>query len=417
MGSARLWCLPDETRRVGQMKRKRAPDRVWCREILDWVAVTFLVAGVGAVVAGFLPFAEVGETVRRVLPILVFLGSVTVLAELTARAEVFDVLAVRLASWAGGNYLALFGLCVVFASVTTILLNLDTTAVLLTPVMLATAAKAGIPPLPPAMLTVWLANTASLLLPGSNLTNLLAVDRVDLSSTGFAARMAAPQAAAILATAGCLWVFYWRPRRRGSDRYEPPEHHVPRDRTLLRIAALVCTAFTVLVLLGTGLAVSALICAGVLVAVFVVRDRTAFGWRMIPLRLLAFVTGSFPVIQTIDQYGLDSLLGSLIGTGEGIESVVRAAILGAVLSNTVNNLPAYVAGETVMTDSDQLLSLLIATNVSPLLTPWASLAIILWYERCGASGVRIPWGRFAGTGAVTSLVALLAAEGAFLSGR
>jgi arsenical pump membrane protein len=66
------------------------------------------------------------------LPLLVFLGSVIVLAELTAKAEVFDVVASRLARWAAGNYLALFGLCVVFASATTVFLNLDTTAVLLT---------------------------------------------------------------------------------------------------------------------------------------------------------------------------------------------------------------------------------------------------------------------------------------------
>ena len=45
-------------------------------------------------------------------------------------------------------------------------------------VMLATAVRAGVAPLPLAMTTVWLANTASLLLPVSNLTNLLAMERV-----------------------------------------------------------------------------------------------------------------------------------------------------------------------------------------------------------------------------------------------
>ncbi|MGH3937676.1 MAG: SLC13 family permease [Pseudonocardiaceae bacterium] len=396
------------------MKQAQATDRARQLELLDWVAATFLIAGCGAVLVGFLPLAEAGQTVRRVLPLLVFLGSVIVLAELTAKAEVFDVVAVRLARWAGGNYLALFGLCVVFASATTIFLNLDTTAVLLTPVMLATAAKADIPPLPLAMLTVWLANTASLLLPVSNLTNLLAMDRVELSPPAFAIRMATPQAAAIVATAVCLWVFYWRPRRRGSDRYEPPGRHVPRDRVLLRTAGLACAAFTVLVLLGVPLAVSALTCMGVLVVAFIARDRAAFTWRMIPLRLLAFVTGLFLVVQTIDRYGLGDLLGSLVGTEGGVEGVARAGILGAVLSNGVNNLPAYVAGEAVVTNSDQLLGLLIATNVSPLITPWASLAIIIWYERCRASGVSIPWGRFAATGAVTAAAVLLAAEGAFL---
>ena len=64
-----------------------------------------------------------------------------VLAELTKEAEVFDVIAARMATAGRGDYPALFVLCVAFASLTTIFLNLDTTAVLLTPVMLALAAE------------------------------------------------------------------------------------------------------------------------------------------------------------------------------------------------------------------------------------------------------------------------------------
>lgn len=396
------------------MKRAQVVFRAPRWEVLDWVAVAFLVAGGGSVLAGFLPLTAAGDIVHRVLPLLVFLGSVIVLAEFTAKAEVFDVVAVRLARLAGGNYLALFGLCVLFASATTVFLNLDTTAVLLTPVMLATAAKAGIPPMPLAMLTVWLANTASLLLPVSNLTNLLAVGRVGLTPAQFALRMAGPQAAAVAATALCLWVWYWRRGRRGTDRYAPPQRHVPPDRTLFAVSSVACVAFAVLVLIGVPLAISSLACTGVLAVVFLFRDRAAFAWRLIPFRLLALVTGLFLVVLTIDRFGLGHLLGSALGTDDGVPGVAKAATLGAVLSNTVNNLPAYVAGEAVVSNSDQLLGLLIATNVGPLVTPWASLAIILWYERCRAGGVRISWGRFAATGAVTAVAALTAAEAALL---
>lgn len=393
-----------------RVKRSGLISRARRWKLPDWLAVIFLIAGVSAVLAGLLPREAAGEIVRRVLPLLTFLGSVFVLAELTAKAEVFDVVASRLARRAAGNYLALFGLCVIFASATTIFLNLDTTAVLLTPVMLATAAKAGIPGMPLAMLTVWLANTASLLLPVSNLTNLLAFDRVNLTPTEFAIRMAAPQAVAIVATAACLWFFYWRRGRRGSQRYTPPEPHTPRDRPLFWIATAACTVFVVLMLIGVSLVIASLVCVGVLAAAFLIRDRSAFAWRMIPFRLLAFVTGLFLVVQTIDRFGL----GSLIGANGGALGVARAATLGAVLSNAINNLPAYVAGEAVVANSDQLLALLIATNVSPLVTPWASLAIIIWYERCRSAGVRISWRRFVATGAVTALVTLVATEAAFL---
>ncbi|MFD0820643.1 ArsB/NhaD family transporter [Micromonospora zhanjiangensis] len=80
--------------------------------------------------------------------------------------------------------------------------------------MIAMAVRAGIAPLPLAMTTVWLANTASLLLPVSNLTNLLAAERVGLTVLRFAERMALPQVAALLATAARLWLLYWRPGAR-----------------------------------------------------------------------------------------------------------------------------------------------------------------------------------------------------------
>src|SRR5918997_1624700 len=75
--------------------------------------------------------SRAGAARRRILPLLVFLGFVVVLAELTAKAEVFDVIAARAGIVAGGNYAVLFVLCVGLASATTVFLNLDTTAVLL----------------------------------------------------------------------------------------------------------------------------------------------------------------------------------------------------------------------------------------------------------------------------------------------
>jgi arsenical pump membrane protein len=89
------------------------------------------------------------------------------------------------------------------------------------------------------------------------------------------------------------------------------------------------------------------------------------------------------------------------------------------LSNVVNNLPAYVAGEAAVGSGshDQLLGLLIGTNVGPLVAPWASLATMLWYARCRAQGLEISWRRFAGTGAITAVVSLAAATGALLLTR
>jgi arsenical pump membrane protein len=382
---------------------------------LDWIAIVLFVLGIGAVASGLLPRHDAWDTVVRIAPLLAFLAAVIILAELTAKAEVFDVIATRLTITARGSNVRLFGLCLAFAAVNTMFLNLDTTAVLLTPVMLATAVRAGVPALPLAMTTVWLANCASLLLPVSNLTNLLAADRVDLSPLKFAAVMALPQVAALIVVAVCLWVFYWR---RNEPRYTPPAPHTPSHPQLFRIAAISCAVFVAGVLVGIPIWATSAVCALAVVVAFAKWDRRQLTWSLLPWRLIVFVTGLFFVVDTISMHGLSTVMGNLIGTDPGAAGVWRSATTGGVLSNILNNLPSYKAGESVipLANHDQVLGLLIGTNVGPLITPWASLATLIWAERCRAAGVQIKWVPFALTGTLTAVAVLAASVGALLIG-
>ena len=369
--------------------------------VLDWTAIALLAAGLAFAGTGLLPSADAAATVHRILPILLFLATILVLAELTAAAGVFDVAATRLAIVARGNFAGLFLLCCAFASVTTMTLNLDTTAVLLTPVMLALARTLDTDPLPLAMCTVWLANTASLLLPVSNLTNLLAADRVELSTAAFAARLGPAQAASLGVTLAFLWACYWQRGRRGAARYVPPAPHVPADRWLFRVAGASCVFFVAAILGGVELGVASAIAAGVVLAAFLIRQRSSLGWRLVPWRLPVFVTGLFLVVQTVSVHLLGTVMSALISSSGGAAGVYRAALTGAGLANLVNNLPSYVAGEAVIPAANhtQLLGLLVGVNVGPLITPWGSLAVLLWYERCVTSGLAVPLRRFTLTSA------------------
>ncbi|MFF0492264.1 SLC13 family permease [Nocardia sp. NPDC004068] len=382
---------------------------------LDWIRLALLGIGLLCVATGLLPRAEAAANLRRVGPLLLFLGSVIVLAHLARRALVFDVIAHRLAIIGRGRYPILFVLCVLFAATTTMVLNLDTTAVLLTPVMLALARPARIPPLPLAMTTLWLANTASLVLPVSNLTNLLAADRVGLDGTAFAARMWLPQLVSVLLTMLFLWVWYWRRRHRDNDRYLPPEPVRPgdgRQRALFAVTGVACLLFIAAIpIVGDSIGIAAAVAALVAVAAFVIWDRGALRWSLIPWQLLIFVVGLFLVIPTLGRFGLSDLMGHLIGTDSGAVGAYRAAAAGAGLSNVANNLPAYTAGEAVVPhgNGNQLLALLIGTNVGAIVTPWASLATLLCLEFCRTHGVRVPMVRFVLTGAGLAICATAAA--------
>jgi arsenical pump membrane protein len=394
--------------------RRRGPST------LDWIRLALLLTGVLCVATGLLPRHEAADNIRRIGPLLLFLGSVIVLADLARRAQVFDMIAHRLAIVGRGHYPTLFLLCVLFAATTTILLNLDTTAVLLTPVMLALAKPARITPLPLAMTTLWLANTASLLLPVSNLTNLLAADRVALDTTAFATRMWLPQLVSVLATMLCLWVWYWRRGRRGADRYLPPEPirlAGVRERALLSVTGGACLLFIVAIpFVGDRIGLAATAAAAIAVAAFAVFDRKVLRPALIPWQLLVFVVGLFLVVPTLGRFGLSDLMGAVIGTDPGATGALRAAAAGAGTSNIANNLPAYTAGEAVVPtgNRNQLLALLIGTNIGPIVTPWASLATLLCLEFCRAHGVRVPLLRFAATGLALAVLAGAGAVGALL---
>ena len=130
------------------------------------------------------PWAVLTDLAIRVGPVLVFLIAITVVAEIADGAGVFDIAGHWAARAGHGRTWLLWLLIVGLSCLSTIVLSLDTTAVLLTPVVIAVARQLQLNPLPFAMTTGWLANTASLLLPGSNLTTLLALHRFSALGLG-----------------------------------------------------------------------------------------------------------------------------------------------------------------------------------------------------------------------------------------
>ena len=146
-----------------------------------------------------------------------------------------------IARWAAvvgrGSVLGLWLLVVVVATAATAVLSLDTTAVLVTPVVLVLARRLRLSQELFAFTAVWLANTASLILPVSNLTNLLAYARLRPAGVAFTPLMWAPALAVWVVTVVLLAVVF---RRRLRGRYEVPRPFRVDDRGLLIIAGLVC---------------------------------------------------------------------------------------------------------------------------------------------------------------------------------
>jgi len=365
------------------------------------------VLGSLAVLTGFLPGRAALDVGGRALPVLAFLVAASALAALADAAGTFDAAATAAARLARGRVLLLWALVAAVAVLVTVGLGLDTTAVLVTPVVLALAEQAGLPPVPFALLVVWLANTASLLLPVSNLTTLLAVGRLGLSPLAYARRLALPEVAAVAVTLLVLWL---RDHRALRGRFTLTPAPAARDRLLLAAGGAACAALAAGALAGVTPWIAAAAPAAVL-AGLCARRRPAMLRRLtVPWRLVVLTAGLFLIVEALGRHGLDQRLAALAGTGG-----LRVAATGALVSNGVDNLPAYLALERVVCPDD-LPALLIGTNAGPLVLLWGSLATLLWRERCAARGVVVTARAFAVTGLVGVPLVLLAAVGALALG-
>ncbi|TSE17837.1 arsenic transporter [Arthrobacter sp. KBS0703] len=362
-----------------------------------------LAAGAGALAAGFLPWDSFQQMAGRTVPVLAFVLAMTVVTELVDDAGLFRVVTDRIAALGRGSVFLLWLLVLALSAVATAFLSLDTTAVLVTPVVVLLAVHARIPPLPFALSTVWLANTASLLLPVSNLTNLLAQGRLSLTPLGFAGLMWAPSLVGVLVPALLLWLAFRKDLR---GRYGPQPAHWVRDRTLLRAAGGTLLVLLPALVSGVPVAIPALAAAAFLLVLFLWRRPSALRWSMLPWRPLMLTAGLFMVVEALHSHGLTQALAPAAGSGEAFPELLRLAALGAGSANVANNLPAYLALEPVAGSPLRLAALLIGVNLGPLVSPWASLATLLWHERLQTLNLRVRWGGFALAGVVVVLLAL-----------
>ncbi len=250
-------------------------------------------------------------------------------------------------------------------------------------------------------------------MPVSNLTNLLAQHQLDTSPVRFAALVWAPSVVGVLLPVLILWLIFRRDLR---GRYRPLVRATDADRPLLVTAGVIVLLLLPALVSGVPVFIPSGIAALFLLVLFFIRRRAAVRWSMVPWRPLLLTIGLFMVVQTLHTHGLAALLAQVSGHGDGFTSLLRLSGIGALAGNGVNNLPAYLALEPVAASPVRLAALLIGVNMGPLVSPWASLATLLWHERLKSLGLSISWGGFALAGlAVVVVVVPLAVLSLWLS--
>jgi arsenical pump membrane protein len=285
----------------------------------------------------------------------------------------FEAIGSRLAA-IPGNGLVLFALLMFLVVGVTVVLNLDTSVVFLTPIVLHAARRRGIPESAFLYGVVFVSNSASLLLPGSNLTNLLVLLPEHLSGGRYAGRIAPAWAAAVVVT--MVVVIVWRRRDLGAQ--ETGAMTTVPFRAGFGMVGVVAATVSVLEFENPALAVAA---TGVVVAAAQVA-RGRLGARSAGRALSALTLGGIFAVAV----ALGTLARLWGGPGRLMTSIGAwpTAFLGAGASAAVNNLPAAVLLSA--RPPSHPLALLIGLDLGPNLVVWGALSAILWLRVARAEG-------------------------------
>ena len=369
------------------------------------------------IAAGAISTHEALVEAARLSPVVAFLGAVLVLAKLCDDEGLFEAAGAAMARGRPDSH-GLLRRVFVIAAVITAALSLDATVVLLTPVVLATVRRLRAPVRPHAYASAHLANAASLLLPVSNLTNLLAYHTADLSFTKFTLLMALPWVATILTV---YVVFRWFFARDLRAAPEPDAGPAPRPPVfVLIVVTLTLIGFAVAEAVGIAPAWAALAGASALAVRSLLHRRTTPPQilRAVNVPFLLFVLALGVVVQAVMRNGLAGGMHAVVPAGSGLLALLAMASGAAVLANIVNNLPATLVMLPLVSASGPLavLAVLIGVNIGPNLTYVGSLSNLLWRRVLRQYDVDASVGEYTRLGLCTTPPALVVAVLALWAG-
>jgi arsenical pump membrane protein len=369
---------------------------------------------------------SVAAEVSTLAPTLGFLAAVLVLGHLCAQAGLFAAAGRLLADGAGGRARRLLALVFALAAAVTAVLGLDATVVLLTPVVLSSALAQKLPPRPHLYACLHLANAASLLLPVSNLTNLLVFHQSEIAFTRFALLMLVPW----LVVIAVEWIVLRRcfegelpqkPEERPlAAGGPPPPRHDGAPRLAAAVVAATLAGFVLSAPFGVDPAWIAAAGALVLAVPALASGRTSVVAlvRAASPGFLLLVLGLGLLVAVLLSFGLDDLLDEVVPRGDGFLPLLGVAAFAALLANAINNLPATLILLPALADrgTGPALAALIGLNVGPNLTYTGSLATLLWKRQLRGSGEEPSWPLFRRLGLLTVPPALLLATAALWAG-
>lgn len=318
--------------------------------------------------------------IELMIPALAFLLTGVPLAALLERLGYFD----SVIAWLVGpdeRQLRVVWLWILAAS-TTIVMNLDTTIVLLTPLYIALARSSGIVVRRLALIPLLLASFASSLLPVSNLSNLILLERADVTIGRVVSEML------VSTVAACVVGWFLYARRWGSSITVSSQ--VTPAKTSLRVGHVAVVSLLLGFVAGPSIGVDAWLVALIIDVALIVRLKYV-PWRRVPI---VTAVGVFVVGAILLSVVPDEPLRRLDETTSPL-GLAGVTLLGAAAANLFNNLPTILVMAGASDDLGRgSWAWLRGLNIGAVLLPIGALANLLWLRIMRTEDQAVGWGGY-----------------------
>ncbi|MFX4210366.1 arsenic transporter [Aliarcobacter butzleri] len=387
------------------------------------IGTTAILGAIVALILGVVSINDVLDVTNIVWDAtLAFIG-IIILSLVLDEIGFFEWCALKMAKFSKGSGIRMFVYSILLGSFVSALFANDGAALILTPILLA---KMRVLQLSTKTIIAFLlaggfiSDSASLPFVFSNLTNIVTANYFNIGFVDYFLNMIVPFIVSVIASIVFLWLILRKdiPKRVDIRLLKEPKS-VIKNMNLFYFSWFFLAFLLSAYALGDiyKLPISFFALGGALVLLIIASLTKSVNAKNIikeaPWQIVWFSIGLYIVVYGLKNAGLTEyltrILNYLVLQGDTI-AIISTGFISAILSAVMNNLPTIMIMDIALKDiPNEALAYanIIGCNLGPKMTPFGSLATLLWLHVLAKKGIKISFWEYSKFGLIITPPVLL----------